>query len=168
MKAVQQLLWDVEWGELDVLVIDSPPGTGDIQLSITQQLDLDGAVIVSTPQDIALLDAVKGIEMFKKVNVPILGLVQNMSFFCCPSCNTKSSIFGSDGVARKAKEMHLDVLVDVPLHQDVCTTSDSGKPITISQPSSLHAAVYMELASKVWNKIKNSRIYSLASAIPSA
>lgn len=154
MKAIQQLLWDVEWGDLDFLVIDAPPGTGDVHLSIAQQVLLDGAIVVSTPQDVALLDTVKGIEMFKKVNVPILGMVQNMSYHICPNCNTKSHIFGQDGVHRKAKEMGIQVLADVPLHVDVCTTSDSGRPITLSQPTSMHAQVYRTLASTVTDILK--------------
>jgi ATP-binding protein involved in chromosome partitioning len=124
-----------------------------VQLSITQQVLLDGAVIVSTPQDIALLDAVRGVTMFKKVNVKILGMVQNMSFFNCPNCGHTSHVFGDDGVSKKAKELGIERLVDVPLHADVCETSDSGTPIVVSQPSSLHAKVYLELADKIWAKL---------------
>jgi ATP-binding protein involved in chromosome partitioning len=156
MKAIQQLLWEVEWGTLDCLVIDLPPGTGDVQLTISQQVELSGAVIVSTPQDIALLDAVKGIAMFNKIHVPILGLVQNMSMFCCPQCNHTTHIFGHDGAKKKAKELGIEILCDVPLHQDVCTTSDTGKPIVIAQPNSEHAKVYNQLASTVIKKLEQS------------
>lgn len=136
--------------------LDSPPGTGDVHLSICQQVPVDGALVISTPQDVALLDATKGIEMFRNVNVPVLGLVQNMSFFTCPKCNETTHVFGRDGVERKAKDLNVDVLADVPLHQDVCTTSDSGTPITISQPDSVHAKVYMNLAAKVLEKLNKS------------
>jgi ATP-binding protein involved in chromosome partitioning len=116
-------------------------------------LKIAGAVIVSTPQDIALLDAVKGIEMFKKVNVPILGLAQNMSFYSCPNCQHESHIFGNDGARRKALELGIELLADVPLHEDVCETSDNGKPIVISSPESLHAKVYQSLAKRVVEKL---------------
>jgi ATP-binding protein involved in chromosome partitioning len=154
MKAIQQLLWEVDWGELDCLVIDLPPGTGDVQLTISQQVELAGAIIVSTPQDIALLDAVKGIAMFNKIHVPILGLVQNMSMFCCPNCNHISHIFGNDGAKKKAAEMGISILADVPLHEDVCITSDAGKPIVISNPTSPHAQVYRNLALDIIRKLQ--------------
>ncbi|KAI8899736.1 nucleotide binding protein [Globomyces pollinis-pini] len=153
MKAVQQLLWEVKWNDLDILVIDLPPGTGDIQLTITQQLQLSGAVIISTPQDIALLDAVKGVNMFRKVDVPILGLVQNMSYFSCSNCNHKTHIFGNDGAKRKAMDMGLEILADIPLDEQVCITSDDGKPIVISKPQSEHSKVYLDLAAKVCKKL---------------
>ncbi|KAL7992505.1 hypothetical protein Chor_016761 [Crotalus horridus] len=136
MSAIEKLLRQVDWHQLDYLVIDMPPGTGDIQLSISQNIPIAGAVIVSTPQDIALLDAHKGAEMFRKVNVPVLGLIQNMSVFQCPKCKHETHIFGADGVKKLAKTIGIDVLGDIPLHVHIRETSDSGKPIVISQPQS--------------------------------
>ncbi|KAK7202638.1 P-loop containing nucleoside triphosphate hydrolase protein [Myxozyma melibiosi] len=156
MKALQQLLHDVEWDGLDVLVLDLPPGTGDVQLTITQQLVVDGAVIVSTPQDIALLDAVKGINMFKKVNVPILGMVQNMSVFVCPNCDHEYHIFGEDGVPKQAKRLEVDVLGSVPLHPKICELSDKGTPVVIAEPESKNAKAYIDIAEKVLEKLKSS------------
>lgn len=135
MKALQQLLFEVEWPHLEYLVIDMPPGTGDTQLTIGQQLKVDGAVIVSTPQDIALIDAVKGIAMFEKVNIPLLGLVQNMSYFECPNCHHKSHIFGSEGARREAEKHNLDVLGSVPLNEAICRQSDSGFPVLLLDPA---------------------------------
>ena len=144
MKAIQQLLWDVEWRNLDILVIDLPPGTGDVQLTIAQQVVIDGAVIVSTPQDISLIDAVRGIKMFETVKIPVLGLVQNMSLFACPNCNHVSHIFGSDGAIRKAKEMGIKVLASIPLDASVCEDSDRGRPAVLN--NTLIADIYKELA----------------------
>lgn len=154
MKALQQLLFEVEWSNLDYLVIDMPPGTGDTQLTISQQLKVDGAVIVSTPQDIALIDAVKGISMFEKVNIPILGLVQNMSFFLCPNCNHESHIFGNEGAVKKAQEMNIDVLGSIPLNELVCEQSDSGKPIVISHPDFSMAQPYVDIAQSIASKLE--------------
>ncbi|KAJ3055226.1 hypothetical protein HK097_011109 [Rhizophlyctis rosea] len=156
MKALEQLLRQVDWSGLDVLVIDMPPGTGDTQLTITQQVPLTGAIIVSTPQDVALADAKKGANMFTKVNVPVLGMVQNMSFFCCPNCNHTTHIFGKDGATATAKQMGLDILGDVPLHPDVCSTSDAGKPIVISEPDSMHADVYRKMAQSTIAKLSHN------------
>ncbi|WEJ94627.1 Iron-sulfur protein [Yamadazyma tenuis] len=153
MKALQQLLFEVEWSTLDYLVIDMPPGTGDTQLTISQQLKVDGAVIVSTPQDIALIDAVKGISMFEKVNIPILGLVQNMSYYLCPNCSHESHIFGHEGAARKAREMGIEVLSSIPLNEKICEQSDAGKPIVVVEPDSPVSAAYVEVAQKVIDKI---------------
>uniref|UniRef100_F6Q9P5 Iron-sulfur cluster transfer protein NUBPL n=1 Tax=Ornithorhynchus anatinus TaxID=9258 RepID=F6Q9P5_ORNAN len=136
MSAVEKLMRQVDWGHLDYLVIDMPPGTGDVQLSISQNIPISGAVIVSTPQDIALMDAQKGAEMFRKVHVPVLGLVQNMSVFQCPKCKHKTHIFGADGARKLAKNLGLDVLGDIPLHLSIRETSDSGQPIVLSQPHS--------------------------------
>lgn len=152
MKALQQLLFEVEWPELDYLVIDMPPGTGDTQLTISQQLKVNGAVIVSTPQDIALIDAVKGIAMFQKVSIPILGLVQNMSHFTCPNCQHKSHIFGSEGARREAEKYGLDVLASIPLNEDICVHSDSGKPIVVADSAGL-GAPYMDIAKSVIEKL---------------
>ncbi|KAH0612354.1 uncharacterized protein H6S33_010406 [Morchella sextelata] len=138
MKALQQLLHEVEWGGLDVLVLDLPPGTGDTQLTITQQIILDGAVIVSTPQDIALIDAVKGINMFKKVDVPLLGMVQNMSVFTCPNCSHSTHIFGTDGVARECVKHGIELL---------------GDPTVVADPDGIYASAFSSIASKVNKKL---------------
>ncbi|EDK43061.1 hypothetical protein PVL30_001208 [Lodderomyces elongisporus] len=152
MKALQQLLFEVEWSStLDYLVIDMPPGTGDTQLSISQLLRITGAIIVSTPQDIALIDAVKGITMFNKVNIPIIGLVQNMSHYICPNCNHESHIFKSEGASRVAKEHELDVLANVPLDEKICFQSDLGKPIVVADPESPISKCYEEIAKAVIN-----------------
>uniref|UniRef100_A0A3Q2HEF3 Iron-sulfur cluster transfer protein NUBPL n=1 Tax=Equus caballus TaxID=9796 RepID=A0A3Q2HEF3_HORSE len=136
MSAIEKLLRQVDWGQLDYLVVDMPPGTGDVQLSVSQNIPISGAVIVSTPQDIALMDAHKGAEMFRKVHVPVLGLVQNMSVFQCPKCRHKTHIFGADGARRLARTLDLDVLGDVPLHLNIREASDTGQPIVFSQPES--------------------------------
>lgn len=151
MKALQQLLFEVEWPHLDYLVVDMPPGTGDTQLTISQQLKVDGAVIVLTPQDIALIDAVKGIAMFEKVNVPLLGLVENMSFFVCPNCNHESHIFGHDGVHKEAEKFGLDVLASVPLNGKICAQSDLGKPVVLADEEL--GKPYLEIARKVIEKV---------------
>lgn len=155
MKALQQLLFEVQWSNLDYLVIDMPPGTGDTQLTISQQLKVDGAVIVSTPQDIALIDAVKGIAMFNKVNIPILGLVQNMSYYICPNCSHESHIFGSEGAAREAKKHELALLGSIPLNEEICIQSDAGKPVVVSHPDSPLAAPYLDIARKVISELEN-------------
>ncbi|KAI8979407.1 P-loop containing nucleoside triphosphate hydrolase protein [Mycotypha africana] len=157
MKALQQLLHQVEWGPLDLLVIDMPPGTGDVQLTISQQVVVNGAVIVSTPQDIALVDAIKGVNMFKKVDVPILGMVQNMSLFICPNCQHESHIFGNDGAARMAKDFSVPLLGEVPLHTDICTLSDAGKPIVISQPESSYANYYRSITQNILSSLSNNK-----------
>ncbi|KAI7870976.1 P-loop containing nucleoside triphosphate hydrolase protein [Spinellus fusiger] len=155
MKAMQQLLHQVDWGQLDLLVIDMPPGTGDVQLTVSQQVVLSGAVIVSTPQDIALIDAVKGVNMFKKVNVPILGMVQNMSLYICPNCNHSSHIFGHDGAADMAKKMKIPLLGEVPLHADICQLSDAGTPIVVSQPNSSFTQHYQQIAQRILEQLPN-------------
>ncbi|XP_077179163.1 iron-sulfur cluster transfer protein NUBPL isoform X2 [Paroedura picta] len=153
MSAIEKLLRQVEWQQLDYLVIDMPPGTGDVQLSISQNIPIAGAVIVSTPQDIALLDARKGAEMFRKVNVLVLGLVQNMSVFQCPNCNHETHIFGTDGVRSLADDLGLDVLGDIPLHLNIRETSDNGKPIVVSQPESNMARAYFKLAAEIVRRL---------------
>ncbi|TPX69259.1 hypothetical protein SpCBS45565_g02531 [Spizellomyces sp. 'palustris'] len=153
MKALEQLLRQVEWG-VDVLVVDMPPGTGDTQLTVSQSVVVDGAVIVSTPQDVALGDVRKGVNMFRKVGIPIFGLVQNMSLYHCPNCSHTSYIFGNqDHLLSTANSMDLDILANIPLHPDVCATSDAGTPIVIAQPTSVHAEVYQGLARKVADKL---------------
>ncbi|KAI9172896.1 hypothetical protein H9P43_007027 [Blastocladiella emersonii ATCC 22665] len=155
MKALEQLLRQVNWGSLDVLVVDMPPGTGDTQLTLTQQIPLAGAVIVSTPQDIALLDVIKGVNMFKKVEVPLLGLVENMSHFACPKCHHESHIFGDPAnLAAKAAKLGMDVIGRIPLTEAVCTLSDAGKPPVVAAPDSAEARAYRELADKVLAQLK--------------
>ncbi|XP_008396843.2 iron-sulfur cluster transfer protein NUBPL [Poecilia reticulata] len=149
MSAIERLLRQVEWGSLDYLVVDMPPGTGDVQLSITQNIPIAGAVIVSTPQDVALLDARRGAEMFRKLNVPVLGLVQNMSVFQCPNCHHHTHIFGSNGAKQLAETISVKFLGDVPLHLNIRETSDKGQPIVISSPDSPEAEAYRKVASAV-------------------
>ncbi|XP_053553902.1 iron-sulfur protein NUBPL [Bombina bombina] len=158
MSAIEKLLRQVAWGELDYLVIDMPPGTGDVQLSVSQNIPISGAVIVSTPQDIALLDARRGAEMFQKVNVPVLGLVQNMSVFRCPKCEHETHIFGADGAQRLAQSLGLDVLGDVPLHLNIRETSDTGRPVVVSDPGSNEAKAYLNIASEVIHRISQLKI----------
>jgi len=153
MSALEQMLRDVLWGELDVLVVDMPPGTGDAQLTVSQRVPLAGAVIVSTPQDIALLDARKGLNMFRKVDVPVLGIIENMSYFLCPKCGERSDIFGHGGARDEAERIGVDFLGELPLHMDIRETSDAGNPIVVSAPESAHAAAYKAIAEKVWAKI---------------
>ena len=129
MSALQQMLRDVAWGELDIMIVDMPPGTGDAQLTMAQQVSLAGAVIVSTPQDIALIDARKGLSMFTKVNVPVLGIIENMSYFLCPQCGTRSDIFSHGGARHEAERLGVPFLGEVPLHMDIREKSDSGLPV---------------------------------------
>jgi ATP-binding protein involved in chromosome partitioning len=156
MSAIQQMLRDVAWGELDVLIVDMPPGTGDAQLTMAQQVPLTGAVIVSTPQDIALLDARRGLNMFRKVDVPVFGIVENMSYFLCPHCGERSEIFSHGGARREAEKLGTDFLGEVPLDIAIRETSDGGAPIVVSQPESGHARVYMAIAELVSQKIETS------------
>lgn len=157
VQALNQMLREVAWGELDVLVIDMPPGTGDVQLTMAQQVPLAGAVIVSTPQDLALIDARKGLNMFRKVDVPLLGIIENMSYFVCPSCGTRSDIFGHGGAEDEARKLGVPFLGGIPLHIDIRAKSDSGQPITATAPESVHAGIYRELAAKVWAEIEASQ-----------
>ncbi len=156
MSAIQQMLRDVEWGELDILVVDLPPGTGDAQLTMAQQVPLSGAVIVSTPQDIALLDARKGLNMFRKVDVPVLGIVENMSYFLCPHCGERSEIFSHGGARREAAKLGTDFLGEVPLDIVIRETSDGGKPIVVADPESPHARLFRAMAERVWTKLTGS------------
>lgn len=150
-SALEQMMRDVNWGELDILVVDMPPGTGDIQLTMAQRVPLSGAVVVSTPQDIALLDARKGLNMFRKVDVPVLGIIENMSYFACPHCGERTDIFGHGGAKQTAQEMNATFLGGIPLHMSVRETSDSGAPIVVSEPNSEHAKIFMEIATQVWD-----------------
>ncbi|XP_024268607.1 iron-sulfur protein NUBPL isoform X2 [Oncorhynchus tshawytscha] len=154
MSAIEKLLRQVDWGLLDYLVIDMPPGTGDVQLSITQNVPIAGAVIVSTPQDIALLDARRGAEMFRKVNVPVLGIVQNMSVFQCPKCNHQTHIFGADGARALADTLGVQVLGDIPLHLSIREMSDRGQPVVVSSPDSPEAEAYRKVATAVVQRLE--------------
>jgi ATP-binding protein involved in chromosome partitioning len=153
MGAVTQMLRDVAWGELDVLVCDLPPGTGDTQLTMAQNVPLSGAVIVSTPQDIALLDAKKGLNMFRKVDVPILGVIENMSYFACPHCGQRSEIFDHGGARREAERMGVPFLGEIPLDIAIRVTSDGGKPIVVSDPDSPQASAYRIIAQAIWDRL---------------
>ena len=152
-SAIQQMLRDVDWGELDVLVVDMPPGTGDAQLSMSQQVPLAGAVIVSTPQDIALIDARKGLNMFRKVDVPVLGIVENMSLFVCPKCGEVSHIFSHGGARREAEKLGVEFLGEVPLDMEIRETSDSGRPVVVSHPEGEHAKTFVQIAERVRDQL---------------
>ena len=148
ISAITQMLREVAWGELDVLVVDMPPGTGDAQGAMAQQTPLAGAVIASTPQDLALLDARRGVAMFKKVEVPILGIVENMSYFVCPECGHRSDIFAHGG-ARHEERQGVPFLGEIPLAMPIRETSDGGRPIVASDPDSAHAKAYLAIARQV-------------------
>ncbi|HTT46615.1 MAG TPA: iron-sulfur cluster carrier protein ApbC [Pseudolabrys sp.] len=154
MSAITQMLREVEWGKLDVMVVDMPPGTGDAQLTMAQQVPLKGAVIVSTPQDLALIDARRGVAMFKRVNVPVLGIVENMSYFLCPSCGTRSDIFGHGGAHKEAERQGVPFLGEIPLHMTIREKSDAGLPVVATEPDGPHAKIYREIAAKVLEQIK--------------
>nr|WP_321446240.1 iron-sulfur cluster carrier protein ApbC [uncultured Cohaesibacter sp.] len=159
VSALTQMLRDVAWninGELDVLVVDMPPGTGDIQLTMAQQVPLSGSVIISTPQDLALLDARKGIAMFEKVQIPILGLIENMSYFQCPNCGERHEIFGHGGARETAADINVPFLGEVPLHIDIRERADSGKPIVATEPDSDHTAIYLNLAQSIANMLQKT------------
>ncbi len=149
MSALTQMLREVEWGTLDVMVVDMPPGTGDAQLTMAQQVPLKGAVIVSTPQDLALIDARRGIAMFRRVNVPVLGIVENMSTFICPHCGTQSDIFGHGGARHEAERLGVPFLGEVPLVMEIREKSDAGLPVVASAPDSAHAEIYRDIAARV-------------------
>jgi ATP-binding protein involved in chromosome partitioning len=157
VSALTQMLRDVDWGELDVLVIDMPPGTGDVQLTMAQQVPLSGAIIVSTPQDLALIDARKGLNMFRKVDVPVLGIIENMSYFVCPKCGERSDIFGHGGAQAEAEKLGIAFLGGVPLHIDIRATSDEGRPIVASSPDSVHARIYRDIAAKAWEELQGPK-----------
>lgn len=153
ISAITQMLREVAWNDLDILVVDLPPGTGDAQLTMAQQTPLAGAVIVSTPQDIALIDARRGIEMFKKVNVPILGLIENMASFCCPACNHVTPIFGHGGARLDAEKRGIPFLGEIPLDMAIRQTSDDGRPIVATDPEGVHAKRYIGIARQLWMSI---------------
>lgn len=148
-RAFQQMVDDVKWPELDYLILDLPPGTGDIQLSIAQLLQVTGAVIVTTPQDVALADAIKGVTMFQKVNIPVLGIIENMSYFQCPECGHQSHIFSHGGAKNKAEKLNVEFLGELPLEEATRVASDQGIPIVLRYPELPQAKRFMELAKKV-------------------
>ncbi|MGE0750219.1 MAG: P-loop NTPase [Variibacter sp.] len=154
ISALTQMLREVEWGELDIMVVDMPPGTGDAQLTMAQQVPLAGAVIVSTPQDLALIDARRGIAMFKRVDVPVLGIVENMSYFICPHCGERSDIFGHGGAKHEAERLGVPFLGAVPLDLVIRETSDAGRPVVAIDPDGTHAAAYRAIAEKVWASVE--------------
>ncbi len=156
MSAVEQLLRDVDWQNLDILIIDMPPGTGDAQLTLSQRVKLAGAIIVSTPQDLSLIDARKGLNMFKKVNVPILGIIENMSYFQCTNCDTKHEIFGNGGAKTEAQKLGVPFLNEIPLDISLRTSSDDGNPIVNKEPNSIISQKYMEIGSQIIKTIELS------------
>jgi ATP-binding protein involved in chromosome partitioning len=157
ISALTQMLREVAWSPLDVLVVDMPPGTGDAQLTMAQQVPLAGAIIVSTPQDLALIDARKGLNMFRRVDVPVLGLVENMSYFLCPHCGGQTDIFGHGGAEQEAARIGAPFLGAVPLHATIRERSDAGAPVVISEPESEHARIYRDIAARAWERVKAER-----------
>ena len=157
MSAINQLLREVEWGELDCLVVDMPPGTGDAQLTLAQGVPLAGAVIVSTPQDLALIDARRGVAMFEKTGVPILGIVENMSYFVCPHCNGRSEIFAHGGARHEAEYLGVPFLGEVPLALQIREQADSGRPTAAVAPDSAAGQVYRAIAERVKGGLENTR-----------
>ena len=154
MGALEQMMGQVEWGELDIMLVDMPPGTGDAQLTMSQRVPLAGAVIVSTPQDVALLDARRGIKMFEKVNVPVLGLIENMSFFCCPECGHRTEIFGHGGARIEAERLGAEFLGEMPLKLAIRQMADAGTPVVLAAPDSPEAATYQRIAARIWAKVE--------------
>jgi ATP-binding protein involved in chromosome partitioning len=153
MSAITQMLREVAWGELDVLVVDMPPGTGDAQLTMAQATPLAGAVIVSTPQDLALIDARRGVSMFKRVEIPILGIIENMATFVCPHCGQTSHIFGHGGAREEASRLGVPFLGEVPLNMTIRELSDAGRPVTATDPDGPHARIYRDMAQQVWSAL---------------
>jgi ATP-binding protein involved in chromosome partitioning len=158
MGALEQMMGQVEWGALDILVVDMPPGTGDAQLTMAQRVALTGAVIVSTPQDIALIDARRGVRMFEKTKVPVLGLVENMSFYCCPNCGHRADIFGHGGAKTEAARLGTEFLGEIPLLLDIRMAADAGTPIAALAPESDAAKAYETLAARVWEKVSGATV----------
>jgi ATP-binding protein involved in chromosome partitioning len=150
MGALNQMLGQTDWGTLDAMIVDLPPGTGDAQLTLSQRVAVTGAVIVSTPQDIALIDARRGVAMFEKVGVPILGVIENMSFFCCPGCGQRTDIFGHGGARAEAAKLGVPFLGEIPLLATVRASGDGGVPVVTGMPDSEAAASFREIAEKVW------------------
>jgi len=158
MGALEQMMGQVHWGALDVLVVDMPPGTGDAQLTMAQRVSLSGAVIVSTPQDIALIDARRGVRMFEKTLVPVLGLIENMSTFCCPNCGHTTELFGHGGARREAEALGIPFLGEVPLLLDIRVTGDAGTPITAAAPDSPAAKAFAAIAARVWDGLAGAKV----------
>jgi ATP-binding protein involved in chromosome partitioning len=157
MSALTQMLREVEWGPLDVLVVDMPPGTGDAQLTMAQQVPLAGAVIVSTPQDLALIDARKGLNMFRKVDVPLLGIVENMSYFIAPDTGQRYDIFGHGGARKEAERLGVAFLGEVPLEMGIRESSDEGRPVVAAKPDGVEAKTYRDIAGKVWRRLEEEK-----------
>lgn len=151
--ALEQLITQTNWGEIDIMVIDMPPGTGDIQITLSQRVEMDGVVIVSTPQDIALIDAIKGVNMFKKTGTPILGIIENMSYFICPCCGERSDIFGHEGAKQTAEKMGETFLGEIPLDMAIRQNADKGTPIVVSAPDSPYSQAYLDIAKKIIRRI---------------
>ena len=152
MGALKQMMMQVQWGSLDILIVDLPPGTGDVQMTLAQKTEVNGAIIVSTPQDVALIDARKGIDMFNQLKVPVLGMIENMSVHICPKCGHEEHIFSNGGVRSEAKKIGVPLLAEIPLHLDIRVASDEGKPVVVSSPGSLQAGVFSELAKAMIEK----------------
>ncbi|MCW3475866.1 Mrp/NBP35 family ATP-binding protein [Limobrevibacterium gyesilva] len=165
MGALEQMMGQVAWGALDIMIVDMPPGTGDAQLTMAQRVSLSGAVIVSTPQDIALLDARRGVRMFERTRVPVLGLIENMSFFCCPACGHRAEIFGHGGARREAERLGTEFLGEVPLLLDIRTASDAGTPIVAADPDSHAAQAFAAIARRLWTKVE-AQLGDKATAAP--
>jgi ATP-binding protein involved in chromosome partitioning len=158
MSALMQMLRDVAWGEIDIMIVDMPPGTGDAQLTLAQQTPLSGAVIVSTPQDLALLDARKGLNMFRKVSVPVLGIIENMSYFICGKCGERHEIFGHGGARAEAERMGVPFLGEVPLDMEIRARSDAGEPVVATEPEGAHSAIFRRMAEQVWSAIEAGQV----------
>ena len=156
MGALEQMMGQVAWGKLDIMVVDMPPGTGDAQLTMSQRVPLAGAVIVSTPQDVALIDAKRGVKMFEKVNVPVLGLIENMSFFCCPKCGERTEIFGHGGARAEAGKLGVEFLGEMPLKLAIRELADAGTPIVAARPETDEAATYRAIAARLWDKLNGA------------
>ncbi|MFZ4409047.1 MAG: P-loop NTPase [Paracraurococcus sp.] len=156
MGALEQMMGQVAWGALDVMVVDMPPGTGDAQLTMSQRVPLAGAVIVSTPQDVALLDARRGVRMFEKVNVPVLGVIENMSYYCCPKCGDRADIFGHGGARAEAAKMGVEFLGELPLKIDIRLLADAGTPIVAARPDTEEAQAYRRIAARLWEKLQGA------------
>ncbi|MFC7473347.1 Mrp/NBP35 family ATP-binding protein [Dankookia sp. GCM10030260] len=156
MGALEQMMGQVAWGALDIMVVDMPPGTGDAQLTMSQRVPLAGAVIVSTPQDVALLDARRGVRMFEKVNVPVLGVIENMSYYCCPKCGDRADIFGHGGARAEAAKMGVEFLGELPLKIDIRLLADAGTPIVAARPETEEAQAYRRIAARLWDKLQGA------------
>ncbi len=156
MGALEQLMGQVNWGPLDIMVVDMPPGTGDAQLTMSQRVPLAGAVIVSTPQDVALIDARRGVKMFEKVNVPVLGVIENMSYYCCPNCGHRDELFGHGGARAEAAKMGVEFLGELPLKIDIRLLADAGTPIVAARPETEEAQTYRRMAARLWGKLNGA------------